>query len=114
MNKEDIVLLIKDIDPLWIKHSKEEEPICTILNKMKHALGLDRKNPYHRHNRAFYKPYRNYYSAYKDIIWEALVECEYAKKWKESENGLCFYSVSDLGRSWLSCLIGIHIYAEEN
>lgn len=114
MNKEQLVKLIMEIEPLWINHSKDEEPICTILDKMKHALGLDRKKPYHRHNRAFYKPYRNGYSACNDAVWEALVECGYANKWRENEKGICYYSVSDLGRNWLSCLLGIHIYAEED
>lgn len=26
----------------------------------KHCIGLDRKKPYKRHRRYFYKPYRNY------------------------------------------------------
>lgn len=113
MNKEDCVKLIMEIEPLWINHSKEEEPVCTILNKMKHALGLDHKKPYHRHGRAFYKPYRNYYATYNDVVWESLVSCGYANKYQEGER-MIYYSVSDVGRSWLSLLIGIHIYAEED
>lgn len=114
MNKEELIELIMELEPLWINHSKDEEPICTILHKMKHALGLDRKKPYHRHKRAFYKPYRNGYTAYTDPVWEALVECGYAEKLRENVNGLEFYYVSDEGRNWLSCLLGIHIYAEED
>lgn len=30
----------------------------------KHCVGLDRKNPYTRHGKKWYKPYRNYYDAY--------------------------------------------------
>ena len=32
----------------------------------KHMIGLDRSNPYHRHGKAFYKPYRNYFKDTKD------------------------------------------------
>lgn len=32
----------------------------------KHCIGLDRKKPYTRHSRKFYRPYRNYYYTKED------------------------------------------------
>ena len=34
-----------------------------VIETCKHMIGLNYKKPYHRHGRAFYKPYRNYYCA---------------------------------------------------
>lgn len=34
------------------------------MKQMSHCIGLDHKNPYKRHGRKFYKPYRNYYATY--------------------------------------------------
>lgn len=37
----------------------KEEPYVSVA---RHAIGLDNKNPYIRHGRKFYKPYRNYFA----------------------------------------------------
>ena len=43
------------------------------IEEAKHAIGLDYKKPYHRHGKAFYKPYRNYFCTKKgDEIWNVL------------------------------------------
>lgn len=34
-----------------------------IVELCKHTIGLDYKKPYHRHGKAFYRPYRNYFAA---------------------------------------------------
>lgn len=33
-----------------------------VIDYCKHMIGLDNRNPYHRHGKAFYRPYRNYWS----------------------------------------------------
>ena len=38
-----------------------EKDLAALTELCKHAVGLDSHNPYHRHGKAFYKPYRNYY-----------------------------------------------------
>lgn len=35
--------------------------LCRAIEICKHMVGLDYENPYHRHGKAFYKAYRNYY-----------------------------------------------------
>ena len=32
-----------------------------VIDICQHMIGLNYKRPYHRHGKAFYKPYRNYY-----------------------------------------------------
>lgn len=32
-----------------------------VIDMCKHMIGLNYERPYHRHGKAFYKPYRNYY-----------------------------------------------------
>lgn len=39
---------------------------CTLRQQLKHFIGLDKENPYKRHGRLFYKPYRNGFSTRKD------------------------------------------------
>lgn len=44
----------------------------------KHCIGLDRKKPYIRHGKKFYKPYRNFYATGKDQAgWDELVLAGY-------------------------------------
>ena len=52
-----------------------------------HCLGLDRKKPYKRNGKLYYRPYRNYYNCqYNNTIWEDLkflgfAECD-KKYWE--------------------------------
>lgn len=46
---------------------------------MEHCIGLDRKKPYTRLGKRFYKPYRNYYSTTADdSVWCHLETLGYA------------------------------------
>lgn len=46
---------------------------------MEHCIGLDRKKPYTRHGKQFYKPYRNYYyTTADDSVWCCLETLGYA------------------------------------
>lgn len=38
-----------------------EKELATLTELCKHMVGLDRHKPYHRHGKAYYKPYRNYF-----------------------------------------------------
>ncbi len=40
-----------------------EDDLKKAIKLCKHTIGLDRSKPYHRHGKAFYKPYRNYFAA---------------------------------------------------
>lgn len=112
MTKEFLKDEILKFEPFHV--SKCDEAIReTVVNRMKHCLGMDRRKVYHRHGRAFYKPYRNYYACRKDDMWEAIVELGYANVHKENEDDYFYYSVTESGRNWLGCLIGVFIHEEE-
>lgn len=74
------------------------EELNKVIDICRHMIGLNYKRPYHRHGKAFYKPYRNYYCDIetgnnllnrlpKDIIYvrgceeeydDNIVPCEYS------------------------------------
>jgi hypothetical protein len=78
------------------------------IELMKHAIGLDYKNPRHYRERAYYKPYRNYFGAGGvDKTWESLVERGLAETSDHS-----MYRVSNKGLEELGNVLYIHIYSE--
>ncbi len=48
---------------MGIEMDLTKEELSLAIEICKHMVGLDYKNPYHRHGKVFYKPYRNYYAA---------------------------------------------------
>lgn len=38
------------------------EELAEVIDLCKHMVGLDYQKPYHRHGKAFYRPYRNYFA----------------------------------------------------
>ena len=51
---------------MGIEMSFTEDEFEQAIHICKHMAGLNNSRPYHRHGKAFYKPYRNYYEAPKD------------------------------------------------
>ena len=47
---------------MGIEMSFSKDDLKRVIELCKHMIGLDYKKPYHRHGKAFYKPYRNYYA----------------------------------------------------
>lgn len=74
----------------------------------KHMIGLDYEKPYHRHGKAFYKPYRNYYespisgNSILDKLPFGIV------KRKEGEQSV-WYSLTKDGMEWLGRQLKITI-----
>lgn len=81
-----------------------------------HAIGLDLKNPYKRHGRLFYIPYRNYYDASsKDCeVWDVMVREGYAEAGRKDKYGGRTYWLTRKGMDWLGEKLQIHIYYEED
>lgn len=48
---------------MGIEMDLPEKELKRAIELCKHMIGLDYSNPYHRHGKAFYKPYRNYFEA---------------------------------------------------
>lgn len=64
------------------------------IDQMKHCIGLNRRKPYRRHGKLFYKPYRNYF------------DCGYAVDYY----GKGWYELTKAGFEVLSSATGIQIY----
>lgn len=82
----------------------------------RHAIGLDRKEPYKRHGKLFYRPYRNYYDASpKDCeTWELMCDAGYADRGRKDRYGGRMYWLTREGLDWLGEKLGINIYDEED
>ena len=48
---------------MGIEMDLSDNELKRAIELCKHMIGLDYSNPYHRHGKAFYKPYRNYFEA---------------------------------------------------
>lgn len=80
----------------------------------RHCIGMDYRKTYHRHGKAFYRPYRNYYALWKrDPYWESLVEEGYAKC-ETTSQGNVIYFMTRKGLDWLGKRLGVTIHDEED
>ena len=84
------------------------------VKAMVHCIGLDQKNPYKRHGKLFYKPYRNYFATGPNCdnvdIWLDLEKRGYA--YHGFGNYRWTYSLNDWGIDALRMHLGITIYRE--
>lgn len=84
------------------------------INLASHAVGLDRKKPYKRHGKYFYKPYRNYFCASIPFVeWEMMVAEGYAEAGGKDRYGGRMYWLTRKGLDWLGEKLGITIHDEE-
>ncbi len=89
--------------------SSSKSEMDRILEICKHTIGLDYKKPYHRHGKAFYKPYRNFFCTSKDdTIWNRLCAVGIAKR-SEEHNGCVDFYLTRVGVEWLSRQLKITI-----
>ena len=94
---------------MGIEMSLNELELDAAINFCKHMVGLDYKSPYHRHGKAFYKPYRNYYEAPQDgnPILDKLPNHIITKR----VGGVSvWYELTKEGLAWLGRQIKITIY----
>lgn len=85
------------------------------IEQAKHCIGLDRKKPYTRHGRSFYRPYRNrYFTGRKDEDWETMVLAGYAERGEKGNHGGYVYHLTRAGLDWLGNELGMTIYDEED
>lgn len=60
-NEHDTMLSEMGTD-MGIEMSFSQDDLKRVIELCKHMVGLDYHKPYHRHGKAFYKAYRNYYT----------------------------------------------------
>lgn len=93
--------------------------VTSDISTLCHFVGLDSRNKgiYHRHGKAFYKPYRNYFfgksSLFEDFEKECIVkhtsEPEYPDK-----NGNTFWWLTRKGLDFIGEKINCRIYDESD
>lgn len=90
---------------------------CTMRQEILHCIGMidsgsQRHKPYHRHGKAFYRPWRNYFSCGKqDKQWEELCACGYADHGAVNDRGVMYW-MTRKGLDWLGEQLGMTIYDE--
>lgn len=104
--------------PQWcgLKETEKKKMNERCVELAKHCIGLDRKKPYTRHGKKFYRPYRNYYSTGKNFEdWELMVQAGYADQGNEkNQHGGYTYWLTRVGLDWLGEKLGIRIYDVED
>lgn len=90
---------------------------CTLRQEVLHCIGLvdsgsNRHRPYHRHGKAFYRPWRNYFSFSAPASqWEMLCEAGYAAHGTISDRGVLYW-LTRKGLDWLGKQLNMTIYEE--
>ncbi len=113
---------IKLPDKEYIHYVKDGKihTVCTMRQKALHTIGMDNRShhqPYTRHGRKFYRPYRNYFSAPKagDKDLEKLADAGYMARevfHTGTDRECVWYSFNRDGLDWLGEQLGIHIWDE--
>ena len=97
---------------MGIEMSLTESELTEAIDICKHMVGLDYSKPYHRHGKAFYKPYRNYYEAPKDgnQVLDKLPSFIVIRT--ESELSV-WYKLTNNGLAWLGRQLEITIWEDK-
>ena len=96
---------------MGIEMDLSEKELKRAIELCKHMIGLDYSNPYHRHGKAFYKPYRNYFEA--PITGDkTLDKLPYFIIKKEISDTSVWYTLTSDGLKWLGRQLKITIKQE--
>lgn len=95
-----------------IEMSFSEDELERVIEICKHMIGLTRNKPYHRHGKAYYKPYRNRFAAEQsghkllDKLPKYIIT-------KEQGERYVWYYLTREGLDWLGRRLNITINTEE-
>ena len=96
---------------MGIEMDLSENELKRAIELCKHMIGLDYSNPYHRHGKAFYKPYRNYFEA--PITGEKILDkLPSFVITKEISDISIWYTLTSEGLQWLGRQLHITIKQE--
>ena len=93
---------------MGIEMTLTESELARAIEICNHMVGLDNSRPYHRHGKAFYKPYRNYYEAPKDGN-PILDKLPFDIITKRVGGVSVWYELTEQGIAWLSRQLNIII-----
>lgn len=84
------------------------EELAKVIDLCKHMVGLDYQKPYHRHGKAFYRPYRNFFA--DGIPGDRLLnKLPYWIITKSQSEKSTYYKLSADGLKWLGRRLKIEI-----
>lgn len=93
---------------MGIEMSLTENELKRVIELCKHMIGLDYSKPYHRHGKAFYKPYRNFFAA-PSTGEEVLEKLTHLIITKEISDTSVLYTLNSCGLKWLGSQLKITI-----
>lgn len=87
------------------------EELEKVIDLCKHMVGLDYQKPYHRHGKAFYRPYRNFFASNfpGNRLLNKLPDWIITKSQSEK---YVYHKLTAEGLKWLGRQLGITIYEE--
>ena len=91
-----------------------EDELKQVIELCKHMVGLDNQKPYHRHGKAFYKAYRNYYT--DGISGNPLLDklCGVLGIMRKEQGRIgTLYALTQYGLEWLGRQLNITIKTRE-
>lgn len=93
---------------MGIEMDLTEEELARAIEICKHMVGLDYERPYHRHGKAFYRAYRNYFGEVPEgnRLLDKLPECLFTVR--RNERGAT-YHLTKTGLDWLGRQLRIKI-----
>lgn len=94
---------------MGIEMSLTEEELTRAIELCEHMIGLDYKSPYHRHGKAFYKPYRNYYEETQDGN-PILDKLPFSIMSRTEGAAYVWYKLTEKGLAWLGRQLKITIW----
>lgn len=98
-NEHDTALGEMGMD-MGIEMDFTPEELAEVIDLCKHMVGLDYQKPYHRHGKAFYRPYRNYFT--DGIPGDRLLnKLPYWIITKSQSEKSTYYKLSADGLKWL-------------
>lgn len=108
-NEHDTALGEMGMD-MGIEMTFTPEELTKVIDLCKHMVGLDRHQPYHRHGKAFYKPYRNYFcdGANGNRLFDKLTGVLGLITSRQSEKYVYYY-LTRSGLDWLGRRLKIEI-----
>ena len=108
---ESTIKLPKDLY-LRVQEGGQTVTYCTLRQKALHVIGLDYKQPYTRHGKKFYRPYRNTWGG-RDKDLDMLVDAGLMNAYQSEKTGdRYWYAFNRAGLDWLGDQIGVKIYDE--
>lgn len=100
---------------MGIEMSFSKDDLKRVIELCKHMVGLDYHKPYHRHGKAFYKAYRNYYT--DGISGNPLLDklCGVLGIMRKEQGRIgTLYALTQYGLEWLGRQLQITIKTERD